>query len=371
MHRRLREQVGLLLRWGVAVLGTLAAAATAAALEPELGMFRLTISGTTIEGSPLAIGTDTVCLLTRDGKLWNLPRAAADSWQQVGDHFRPYAPSEFRAELLRELGNDYEVSGTTHYLIAHPRGEEDRWAARFEELYRNFVRYFGVRGFSPKTPPYPLVGVVCRDRDEFLRVSQQSGQTVSANVLGYYDRLSNRILIYDLAGSLGGSRAASINDAVILHEATHQMAFNTGLHERTGETPLWLAEGLATMFEAEGVHDSSSHPSLSDRINPRRLAEFRSLLRKRHTADVIRYTVGSDAIFRDHVDLAYPESWALVFYLTEKHPREFARYLRITASRPAFRKYETSARLHDFSRCFGNDFDMLNARFLRFVDSLP
>ncbi len=371
MQRCLRRKAGWLLRWGTAIVASLAAAGTVAALEPELGMFRLTVSGTSIEGSPLAIGTDTVCFLSRDGKLWNLPRSATKAWQQIGDRFRPYAPSEFRAELLRELGDGYEVSGTTHYLIAHPRGQKDRWATRFEELYRNFVRYFRVRGFTPQTPPYPLVGIVCRNRDEFRRITQQSGQTVSENVLGYYDRLSNRILIYDIAATSEAMRVASTDDAVIYHEATHQMAFNTGLHERTGETPLWLAEGLATLFEAPGIYDASAHPSLIDRINRGRLAEFRSRLRKRHTEEVIRYTVSSDAIFRDHVELAYPESWALVFYLTEKHPREFARYLRVTASRPAFGKYRATDRLRDFLQCFGGDWEMLNARFLRFIDSLP
>src|SRR5207244_4222856 len=41
-----------------------------------------------------------------------------------------------------------------------------------------------------------------------------------------------------------------INIATIMHEAAHQMSFNTGLLNREGDCPLWLGEGLATYCEA-------------------------------------------------------------------------------------------------------------------------
>ena len=94
----------------------------------------------------------------------------ASTFDRTSSRFRPYPPSEFRAALLRELGNKYEVTGTTHYLIAHPRGQQSRWAERFEELYRSFIQYFSVRGFEPATPPFPLAGIVCGNRGEFDRL---------------------------------------------------------------------------------------------------------------------------------------------------------------------------------------------------------
>src|SRR5207248_2117633 len=40
------------------------------------------------------------------------------------------------------------------------------------------------------------------------------------------------------------------NFATIMHEAAHQMSFNTGMLRRDGDLPLWLVEGLATYCEA-------------------------------------------------------------------------------------------------------------------------
>src|SRR5205823_11061826 len=40
------------------------------------------------------------------------------------------------------------------------------------------------------------------------------------------------------------------NIATIMHEAAHQMSFNTGMLRRDGDLPVWLVEGLATYCEA-------------------------------------------------------------------------------------------------------------------------
>ena len=37
--------------------------------------------------------------------------------------------------------------------------------------------------------------------------------------------------------------------ATVVHEATHQMAFNCGLHARLAPVPVWVSEGIATYFE--------------------------------------------------------------------------------------------------------------------------
>ena len=168
--------------------------------------------------------------------------------------------------MLRELGSGYEVTGTGHYLVAHPKGQRDKWAQRLEDLYRWFIHYFAVRGFEPATPPYPLVGVVCRDRDEFARHAAAQGSPVTGGVLGYYSPTSNRINLYDMGGKDDAAHWQK-NAGVLIHEATHQTAFNTGIHNRYAAPPKWLAEGLATLFEAPGVYDSHGHPRPADRVN--------------------------------------------------------------------------------------------------------
>ena len=41
--------------------------------------------------------------------------------------------------------------------------------------------------------------------------------------------------------------------ATIIHEATHQLAANTGLMPRKVRRPTWAAEGLATYFESAEI----------------------------------------------------------------------------------------------------------------------
>jgi len=36
--------------------------------------------------------------------------------------------------------------------------------------------------------------------------------------------------------------------STIVHEATHQIAFNCGLHTRLSDCPVWFSEGIAMYF---------------------------------------------------------------------------------------------------------------------------
>ena len=164
-------------------------------------MIELTFHGQKIEGAPLSWNENMVHLLGRDGRLWDIEPDSVKDYKQTADHFRPYSTSEIRSMLLGELGNDYEVSGTSHYLVAHPKGQGDKWADRFEDLYRSFVSYFSQRGFRCSAPPFPLIGVVCRNQREFQLLSAEKGSTVPNGVLGFYNWKSNRIMLYDMGGA--------------------------------------------------------------------------------------------------------------------------------------------------------------------------
>jgi hypothetical protein len=268
--------------------------------------------------------------------------------------------------LLRSLDNGYEVTGTSHYLVAHPGGERDRWAQRFEDLYRSFVHYISVRGFRPAEPSQPLLAVVCKDRADFQRYAAGQQTIVPANVLGVYELISNRIVLYDFQAA-DNSVNWQENASTIIHEATHQTAFNTGVHSRYAPPPLWVAEGLATMFEARGVYDSRHFTGRGDRVNRRRLRAFAALVRPKHRPTTLEAMIASDRLFRTEPAAAYAEAWALSFYLSETRPREYARYLALTAENPPFTKCTAEQRTADFESVFGSDWRMLDARFLRFM----
>ncbi len=330
-------------------------------------MLRLELAdGDQFEGMPLHWNTERIHVLGRDGRLWEFAPDEAIDYRQSAESFRCYSPGVLRNQLLEELGNDFEVSGTGHYLVAHPRGQRDKWAGRFEELYRAFVHYFSVRGFRIEPPPYPLIGIVCRNQQEFVRFSARQGVAASGGVLGYYEIDTNRIIVYD-TGDSADAETWHQTARVIIHEATHQTAFNTGVHSRFTRPPLWVAEGLATLFEAPGVYDARHHGQRRDRINRARLDDFRRGVEPHHRVEVIQSLVASDELFRTHPGAAYAEAWALTFYLAETQPGRWAKYLARTVDYPPFTEVGPRQRVADFTAAFGDDWRMFEAQFLRFM----
>ena len=350
-----------------ALLLSLAVPAIAVAGPPSQFMLELTLNGQRIEGTPLHWTPAEVLLLGRDGRLWRFPPGEVSGFHKTSDRFRALSVSEIRAMLLRELGSAYEVSGTGHYMVAHPQGMRDVWAPRFEEQYRSFLHYFAVRGFRPREPEFPLIGVVAATRADFERYAAGQGAPVRAGVLGYYSPQSNRILLYDVGSGRGSARDWRRNAATIVHEATHQMAFNTGIHNRYASPPLWVAEGLATLFEAPGMSDSQSYPERRDRINRDRYEHFLRAVAPRHRPELLTEIAASDQWFRTAPLDAYAEAWALTFYLAETQPLKYADYLARTARRPSFSDYSEAERAADFAAVFGDDMRMFEAQFLRFM----
>jgi len=345
-------------------------AAPARADSPASWMLELTLRGRQIEGMPLAWNAREVNLLGRDGRLWQFAPEEAEDFRKTSNRFQSYSTSELRAMLLRELGADYEVSGTSHYLVAHPRGARSQWAGRFEDLYRSFVHYFAVRGFGLDEPPCPLIGIVCRNRREFLDYSASRGLPTARGIQGYYSLQSNRILLYDMGGGAADASGWEQNASTLIHEATHQTAFNTGIHSRFTPPPVWVAEGLATMFEAPGVYNSRSFTRESDRINRERLGQFNELVMPGYQPGLLAELIASDRLFRTHPSAAYATSWALTFYLVETQRRQYADYLARTAGHDPFTAYPGPERTADFTAVFGDDWRMLEARLLRFMAGL-
>jgi len=351
----------------IATFGTIGPARGA---EFGTWMVQLTLNGQKLEGSPISWSDREIHLLGRDGRLWTFDPSEVTDFANTTAPFRCYSPSELRSILLRELGSDYEVTGTGHYLVAHPRGEGDKWAQRFEDLYRSFVHYFAVRGFETTRPPFPLVGIVCKNQADFQRqTTSLHGKAMPNGVLGYYNPESNRIMLYDTGGKANSAHWKE-NAKTVIHEATHQMAFNMGVHSRYAPPPRWLAEGLAMLFEAPGVYDAPSNREQYDRIDHVKLLAIQQSILPLHKPELLVAAIASDDLMRDNPAAGYAEAWALTFFLVETEPAKYARYLKLTASRPPFTEYTSAARVQDFSSVFGNDWKMLNARFLRYITDL-
>ncbi len=321
-----------------------------------------------IEGTPLAWSQQQVLLLARDGRLWDFSPRESRNFRKVSSSFSSYSTSEMRAALERELRGKLVITSTGHYLVAHPKGKE-AWAQRFEQLYRSCIHYFGMREMRVTEPAFPLVAVVWGNRADFERYAAEQGSPVRDGVLGYYSPTSNRVMLYDQ--DWGNRRLSSLfNDSTIIHEATHQIAFNTGVHNRFSPTPSWLAEGLGSMFEATGVWDWQRYPDRRDRVNRLRLIEFRMWQKSGRAAGNFAQLLASDRQFSTNPTVSYAEAWAWVFFLTERYPRKFADYVRRVSAREDFGAYSTAERINDFSAVFGSDLRMLEKHCLNFISEL-
>ena len=331
-------------------------------------MFRARVDGNTLEGKPLAWNDTEIVMLGRDGQIHSFNPKKAKEGKKTGTRFYGYSMSEMKRELHREFGKEFDITTTNHYIVVHPRGQKDKWAQRFEKLYRSFNRYFRVRAFTTQEPDFPLVAIVLRNQAEYTKVATEAGTTVLPNTLGHYSPTSNRVYLYDVTSD-SESADWSRNASTIIHEATHQSAYNVGIHSRSTHTPRWLVEGLAMMFEARGVWDSLNYHDRSDRVNRERLRDFREYLARRPSESLLQF-IATDQPFRSAPLDAYAQAWAFSFYLCETQPRLYAKYLSKTAARPIFTDYAAEERVADFPEVFGTDMRMIEKRFLRWIEEL-
>ncbi|MEM1303831.1 MAG: DUF1570 domain-containing protein [Planctomycetota bacterium] len=357
----------------MSLLLTLAIASSAPAAE---FMFRATIDGQTLEGRPLVWSKTEMHLLGRDGRLHAFdPRRATDA-AKTSPAFRGYTDAEMRKALYREFnatgsGDAFDFTSTGHYLVVHPKGEGGQWAGRFEQVYRALGNYLRVRGFSAAKPAYPLVAIVLHDESQYRRFTAKSGTRLLPGALGHYSHASNRVVLYDQTRSRGGSAGDWQDNAdTIIHEATHQVAFNIGVHSRTADCPYWAPEGLAMLFESRGVWDPKSFDRARDRVNQGRLDDFRYFTKEGRPPFPLAEFVASDTPFKRNGAAAYAQAWALTFYLAETRPREYSRYLKRTAARRPFSSYPAAARVADFRDAFGGDLDVLTANWVRWMDAI-
>jgi hypothetical protein len=352
----------------IVVAGLATCASHAQAAGPTV---QLMLRGERLEGQPAAWGDAGVMLLGRDGQLWNFAASDAHDFKKLSNQFQPLSQADMRGALHREFGDRFEVSGTGHYLVVHPAGEKDLWAERFETLYRQFTHYFTARGLRPQPPQFPLVAVVFHNQLDFARFAARDGVQVSQGLLGYYSPQSNRVLLFDVGGGRSTTDDWTLNAETIIHEATHQTAFNTGVHNRLTTQPKWACEGLATMFEARGVWNSSQYRTLADRLNRYRLERFRDYAKTRRKPGTLELMIGSDRLFAADADGAYAEAWAMTFYLAEREPRKYTAMLTKLAALPPMDPYATQYRLRDFKAVFGENLPLLEAQMLRFIETLP
>lgn len=343
-------------------------------------------------GKSIAHNDDISWMMDQAGRLFEVPLNQVTSYRRVEPEFQRLPLNKMKQQLQDEFGPMFEVISTRHYLICAPRGKAKAYGGVFEDLYDSFSHYFALRGYQVKSPEFLMVTVVFPDRDQFFAYCKKDGVRAGDGLLGYYHPHTNRTALFDqrtatssvdldqkqavneLAFSRVSNSGKNLSEALrdtMIHEATHQVAFNTGLHSRVGENPRWVVEGLATTFESDELrtHTGGRDKSVS-RINRTRLLWFTHYAQKRRAKESLRSFIRDDSLFRSATLDAYAEAWALTFYLVETQPARYARYLKQISQRDPLKEYSADDREQDFKDAFKTNIRTMEADYLNFMNQL-
>lgn len=339
-------------------------------------------------GQLLPVSSDQQQLLqTPDGVLWTINNDDLIRTAPADEAFEPLDTAELSVRLLEELPEGFEIYQTTHYLICYDTTKAyAQWCGSlFERLHMAFTNYWSRRGFDLHEPQFPLVAIVFADVNayrDFARV--EVGEAID-KIIGYYSLRTNRMTMYDLSGMSSARRPgdrrstqkqinailsrpnAEWTVATIIHEATHQIAFNTGLHTRYADIPLWVSEGIAVYFETPDLSGDRGWRTV-DVVNPIRQRVFLKYLATRPPGS-LQSLIQDDERFRNPrtASEAYAEAWALNYYLLRRHRDEYLEYLQLLAEKQPLETTDPQKRLADFRKCLGNDLDALDEDFVRYM----
>ena len=357
-----------------------------------LGLDHVTLRGDgqtiRVEGRTLVTAEDGGMLVqTRDGILWAMQPEELVEHTTDEVPFEPFTADELAEKLLGELPQGFEVFPTAHYVICYntSRAYAAWCGSLFERLYKAFTSFWTHKQFELSEPEFPLVAIVFADKQSYVDFSREEVGDAVATIIGYYSLRTNRMVMYDLTGvetlnrnGAGGNTSSEIKQflrrpdaprtvATIVHEATHQIAFNCGLHARYSDCPLWFSEGIALYFETPDLTSSRGWRTIGG-VNPPRLVQFHDYLNRR-PADSLEKLIRDDERLRDAkqgMD-AYAEAWALTYFLTRRYPEAYVAYLkRLSEKKPLFWD-DAKTRLAEFKQAFGDDLGTLDAEFVRYM----
>jgi len=328
-----------------------------------------------------------VLVVANDGKLWAIQPDEIVRKDKDDKPFVGLTQAEVARRLAAEMPEGFEIYTTAHYVFCYNTSKPyAQWCgALYERLYVAFYNYWERRGFKLRQPLTPLVAIIYRDQADFARFSRDELGDAAESIIGYYSIETNRVSTFDLTG-VGGSgnaratKASEINRilsapdalrtvATIIHEATHQLAHNSGMHERWGDIPLWVREGIAMYFETPDLGVSRGWRTIGA-VNRPRLVQLREYAQRRPGNSLATLIADDSRLSDANTALdAYAETWALTYYLIRFRGKEYRDYLAMIAKKPALVEDTPETRLKEFQHFFG-DLNKLEAEFVRKIGSL-
>jgi hypothetical protein len=323
----------------------------------------------TIRGRELIVAQDGSTLVRKADQRLQLLSGDQIRRRQPVDPEPPLPPRDLGRRLIADLPSGFDFLLTRHYLVCFDTNRSyAQWcAALFERLHGGFMTYWKRFAIDLSSPPEPLIVVIFADRRRYEAAAAVHLGKAAASVVGYYDQLDNRVTTFDITGSdlladarlqsagragldILASPAASSLIATLVHEATHQLAFNSGLHRRLAPIPVWVSEGIATYFEAPDLTSSTGWRGIG-RANPPRRERFLTAA----SGPLLEALVQGDEPFRQTSTAldAYAHAWALIHFLLTTKRESCSRYMAMLAEKQPLAEEPDEQRIREFVQSFG------------------
>lgn len=348
---------------------------------------------------------------------------AYDRWVKIADTSELPAQTE-QVDQLKAQFPGMKVHLTRHFIILFNTHES--WArsrgSLLEKAHDVYYSTFRRVGFRPLPLTQRLVCVLYESHADYLQYARQTDRAEMGWSAGYYSTLTNRIVFFDDRDSpifkevvrkkdelqrtanelreqialAQRQRKQSLvmslreeleqvdkqltwyrnrhealaklgNASKTVHEAVHQLVFNSQLQSPQVRYALWISEGLATNFETDNpaAPFGPMHPNDQRRWSLQtHLEKGGKLIALDEFVRILRVRADDN----EQTALIYNQAWALFGFLFRYHREELKVYLDNAMLMPPGER--TPEQLYeDFVKAFGPPRDM-DAKFENFVARL-
>lgn len=258
----------------------------------------------------------------------------------------PDAAEVIRARAKAVGLKNVRVTESEHYRAVGDARDDFRKGAIdvCESLAATFQNHFHQKKFDVSLPKQKMILVTLAGRKSY---GAFKGEAVGDAEGGHFDVGTNRLVMFDFADENQIANAKRTNTFALVHEALHQLTYNTGVLARESDVPVAVSEGFATYGELwSRARKEIGH------VNPFRLAELKN---PQPTVDWIpvKQLLAEDDLFENEQSeqMAYSEAWLLVYEMMQKPAN--AKRLRAYLDRIRTRS-NPGKRVEDAEDVFGN-----------------
>lgn len=285
------------------------------------------------------------------------------NWDQKENELRESIPLE-----------KMEIARSDHYLLLHDTGNnkvgrrrQSRAQSRLElleKVHESYFMKFALEGVVLDVPKEPLKVVLFGQEQDYVSYTQQRDPSL-IGALGYWSSEDNVAVFFDQGstqrikaleqhsqdlqrnklrarGTAQAKEAAYLANAVDLlvkltreeddievvsHEATHQLAGNSGVMPRNKMALRWAHEGLASYFETSNDAGWGGIGA----VNENRLKSYYRVSADPNRSDIALLVC--DGLFdiaknqREEAEI-YGQAWALTHFLMERRFNDLIGYYR-------------------------------------------